>query len=157
MLCFREYSIAIHFLGTQTKEESGPDEVFESFETDLLSFSRRADAPFSSRLVSIPHELIQLEICFPEDLCYRAEGETKKLLSGTRRRHVRLSASRTVFHDKDKTAVLHLVFTPDAMGGVDRAIMNEWDLVKLIKFWEGGEGVGDPNSEDFIIISGYQY
>ncbi|MGH8610833.1 MAG: GNAT family N-acetyltransferase [Gammaproteobacteria bacterium] len=141
VLSFREYSIAIHFLDTQSKDGSHPDEVFESFETDLLSFSRRADAPFTSRLVSILHEL---KIVFPEDLCYQAEGETKKLLSGTRRRHVWVSASKTVFHDKDKTAVLHLVFTPDGRDGVDRAIMNEWDLVKLIKFWESGEGVDGP-------------
>jgi len=154
------------------------DPVFESFERDELSFLHRADrrwgegdkvvnregetlrenqshAPFSSQRVR--DELTQqenrfpLEIRFPEVLAYLAEGENKRLLSSTRGRRVRLSASKTVFHGKAnyKTAVLHLVFTPDGTHG-DRAILNEWDLVKLIKFWEGGEGVDDPGSEEFI-------
>ena len=31
-----------------------------------------------------------------------------------------------------------------------KSALNEWDLIKLIKFWEGGEGVDNPESKNYI-------
>lgn len=87
-----------------------------------------------------------------------------------RRRAVRLAASLTVFPSprakveralkgtdaavvfSDATAVLHLVLTPgrrqDGRGdaGPDSAL-SEWDVLTLIKLWEGGEGIDEPDGD----------
>jgi hypothetical protein len=149
--------------------------IFRSFERDLLAQSFRERPPFYSTVVLLPDELRVLDLVLPNVVAYEAEGSRKWLLlrpdaatSGTtRRRAVRVSASFTVFPSNrgagagghgdaapsglgNVTAVLHLALTPDhgreGPGGALPADLTEWDLVTLIKLWEGGEGVDEPGA-----------
>jgi hypothetical protein len=168
MLSFDTYGIAFHYLLpriSRTQSHSiRSSSAFRSFERDLLSWSFRERPPFWSAVVEVPEELSRLQLVLPNVVRYEAEGAFKWLLvnpgdgsSGSeRRRAVRLSASLTVFssggEDGDDTAVLHLVLSPDRSesgrdGATVACALSEWDLVTLIKLWEGGEGVDDSETD----------
>lgn len=153
---FRTCAVAMHFVCSPGVSSLGPVDrsspEFQSFERDLISFSYRDRPPFLSDVVALPQRLRRLEVAFPRVLEYKAEGDDKELWvrdpnDHERRRRCTLHASRTVF--PDSTAVLHLVLTPDREDP-DQTGFNEWDLLKLVKLWEGGEGVDEPASRSYL-------
>lgn len=143
------YAVVFHFVDASSVVQAAPQPSpeFASFERDLLSFAYRAQPPFGSAIVGVPDRLRRIEVHYPPVLRYTSEGLDIRLLcaegalSGGRRRKVRLKASRTRF--RGGMSVLHLVVSPD--GDSADSILHEYDLVKLSKLWEGGEGVG-PDS-----------
>jgi hypothetical protein len=152
-LRFGKYAIALHFWQggpaqrdvTQrhvTKIESDSKIAFASFERDMLSYSyRREPLPFSSRVVPVEEHLGTVELRFPGLITYQAEGEYVDLVcptgsDGYRKRELVVKASRTDF--RSGVSVLHLVLAP---GASDESSLNAYDIVKLSKLWELGEGV----------------
>ena len=156
---FDTYGVAFHFLCPDV-DASAPlsSPAFRSFERDLLTFSYRDRPPFYSEVLkSWPSDLAQLQVVFPQSLKYAAEGEEKELRThGPRQCSVRLYASRSVFPTRIRNgvrkgvAVLHLVLGPDSPSDEKKnTCATEWDLLKLIKLWEGGEEV-DTRDADSI-------
>jgi hypothetical protein len=149
VLRFSRYAVVFHFVDASGAAHVAhqPSPEFASFERDLLSFAYRAQPPFGGAIVGVPDRLRRVEVHYPPALRYTSEGLDIRLLcadgapTGGRRRKVRLLASRTRF--RGGMSVLHLVVSPD--GDSADSSMNEYDLVKLSKLWEGGEGVG-PDS-----------
>jgi hypothetical protein len=176
-LAFDTYGVAFHYVLSIARgalpRSVRSSVVFRSFERDILSQSFRERPPLWSAVVALPAKLARLELILPNAISYEAEGTRKRLLLNpgagvprpTRRRAVRLAASLTVFSSPDEvepapavagpaetTAVLHLVLTPDRhQDGQDDlgpdSVLSEWDLLTLIKLWEGGEGIDDPDRE----------
>lgn len=156
---FDTYGVAFHFLCPDMDASASlSSPAFRSFERDLLAFSYRDRPPFYSEVLkSWPSNLAQLQVVFPESLKYTAEGEEKELRTRPPRQcSVRLYASRSVFptgvlnRARKGVAVLHLVLGPDSPSdGKTNTSATEWDLLKLIKLWEGGEEV-DTRDADSI-------
>jgi len=149
VLAVERYGVAFHFVDTssapQDRIHSSPE--FSSFERDLVSYAYRDDPPFGTSLIDAPDAARHLEIQYPALLTYVSEGLEIRLACADadpargRRRSVALRAAQT--HFRSGLSVFHLVLSPEA--GQDSAL-NEYDLVKLIKLWEGGEGVGIDSS-----------
>lgn len=151
-LSFRSWGIAFHFIESPTRFENRKpgrsSEAFASFERDLLAFAFRQVPPFRHRRRRIPANKWRIEITFPSALEYLAEGERKRLVrhetqppSARRIRHAFIKASESSF--PDGTTVRHLVLGSCAPPGTvcdESFCLDEWDIVKLIKLWEGGEG-----------------
>ena len=145
-LRFGKYAIALHFAlvpsGDAPVDVPESDINFGSFERDMLSYSYRKEPRlFSSRLVPVPEDLRTVELRFPRRLRYEAEGEQVQLIcpaspGGARRRQLDVKASRTDFGSG--VSVLHLVLVP---ADSEAASLTEYDLVKIAKLWERGEGV----------------
>ncbi|WP_306536038.1 GNAT family N-acetyltransferase [Geobacter sp.] len=156
-LAFGEFGIAFHFMGSAQEKPSlaweESDQNFASFERDLLSHTYRAVSPMANRTVETPKACCTVDVLFPDSIRYEAEGFEKLLLLRRhspdhhgRRLAMQVRRSRTMF--RDGTCVFHLVLSPpppplpcDEKAG-ERTGINEWDLVKLAKLWEGGEGTG---------------
>lgn len=156
-LAFGEFGIAFHFMGPAPEKPTPPweesDVHFASFQRDLLSHTYRSASPMASRTLEIPKDCRTIDILFPDSIRYEAEGCEKLLLlrrpspdHQERRLTMQARLSRTTF--RDGTCVFHLVLSPppppSPCGGEagERTEVNEWDLVKLAKLWEGGEGTG---------------
>lgn len=146
------YGIVFHYVYRDRRTLSASDGVLDSIEHDILAYAYRKQRPFYSATIDVPRGLDRLQILFPRIVQYVAEGskcraETPvEALTGddSRERSFSVCAFRTVF--SDRRAVLHLGLTPlkRADGSVDPAsTLNEYDLVKLLKLWEGGEGVSE--------------
>jgi hypothetical protein len=146
VLSFGTYAIALHF----ALESSLPylyDIDFASFERDMLSYSYRREPPFWSRVVkkeSLKKESLDtVDLRFPARIRYEAEGKHRDLIcpvspDGYRRRALDVKASRTDF--TSGVSVLHLVLES---ADSEAAWLNEYDIVKITKLWELGEGVDD--------------
>lgn len=162
---FEKYGIAFHFLvpvePTSDRYESMDD--FWSFERDLQSHVYRDGGIFRSRVLRVPTELRHVELQLPPVLRYVAEGQEKELRvraedldssapQPLRRRTLRLLASMTEF--RSGVAVLHIVLNPDSRYP-DRSALNEYDLVKIAKTWEGGERVGRGEAHDIQQVLGF--
>ncbi len=150
VLSFERYGVAFHFVdrtpGPPDRIRSSPE--FSSFERDLVSYAYREEPPFGTRILPVPDAIRHVEIQYPAELSYVSEGLEIRLVCADadpargRRRAVDVHASRTDF--RSGLSVFHLVLSPGA--ATDAARLNEYDLVKLIKLWEGGEGVGVDSS-----------
>jgi hypothetical protein len=102
--------------------------------------------PFTNHVRDVEENMKRIEIQFPSESVYVAEGKTKSLVcgevnsDGIRSRYVQLKASLT--HFQSDLSVFHLTLSPDTeFPQPDKSALNEYDLVKLIKLWEGGEGI----------------
>jgi hypothetical protein len=140
---FKRYGIAFHFvsLGERPGTLLPASEQLASFERDLLAYSYREDPPFSSRGHHVPTEFRVISFESSRELRYVSEGRTMTLVADTQRtRHVRVRASITTF--QSGVVVRHLVLTP-ASASHD-STLTEYDVIKLIKLWEGGEDVEGP-------------
>jgi hypothetical protein len=91
-------------------------------------------------------------------ITYEAEGEPKGLeCDGAsvvgRTRTFALAAFRTTFERSD-IAVLSLVLEPQGETPAGESELNEYDLIKLIKLWEGGEIITFPEGEPEPYVPG---
>jgi hypothetical protein len=143
VLEFERYGIAFHFVSRGARPETLPpaSEQLASFERDLLAYSYREDPPFSSRGHHVPTEFRVVSFQNSRELRYVSEGRTMTLVADSeRKRHMRVRASMTTF--QSGVVVRHLVLTP-APAPHD-STLTEYDVIKLIKLWEGGEDVEGP-------------
>jgi GNAT superfamily N-acetyltransferase len=140
------YGIAFHFAAWQPSPveiTDGCPEI-DSFERDMLAYAYRGSRrPFASQ-VDLKPELRRLRVRFPAHVSFVSEGRPVTLLragangdEGTR--SVELRIARTDF--RSGVSILHLVL--NASGNPD-SMLNEYYVIKLAKFWEGGEGVHEP-------------
>lgn len=153
-LSLERFGIALHFVGCSGRipGELNPSLEFASFERDVVAYVYRDAPPFASEAIGLP-EVTRAEITFPRELEFTSEGERTRLWcagqdeDGLRRREFRLLRSRTVFGSG--VAVCHLVLGPTE--DLERSNLNEYDLVKLVKLYEGGESVDAKHSLRFSI------
>jgi hypothetical protein len=140
---FEDYGIAFHFVSDGDRPETLPQasEQLASFERDLLAYSYREDPPFSSRGHHVPEEFRVVSFESSRELRYVSEGRMMTLVADSQRKHdVRVRASVTTF--QSGVVVRHLVLTREHAS--KDSTLNEYDVIKLIKLWEGGEDVEGP-------------
>lgn len=158
LLPFRRYAIAFHFAAAWNRDgdpnEPGTpaERAIQSYEDDMLLHAHRDDAPFGT---CVSPAAIEVTVRFPPQQTYAAEGSTKSVEcadadeAGRLRRfrvflgETRFERSETAF-ERRRLAVLTLVLTPLGPRSVDSEL-NEYDVIKLVKLWEGGEGLVDPS------------
>jgi hypothetical protein len=143
-LTFRQYSIAFHLAarwcgrGPPPQPGETPLEgAMRSYEDDMLLYAHRDEAPFSTRVIATETETVTVR--FPPELVFESEGRRKRVTcagaaSSGRTRDFGLAVGETVFQPS-KLGILSLVLTA-------KDELNEYDVIKLVKLWEGGEGVG---------------
>jgi hypothetical protein len=169
-LQFNNYALAFHFAaewnGDQFPAASKSDvrepasggtvgEPMESYERDLLLYAHRDEPPFSTRVVSVPAAMATLTARFPAELVYESELRRIRLQCGAagkkgRSRKFTVVTSETIFW-RSRIVVLNLVLRP-LRDAPDESQLNEYDLIKLIKLWEGGEGRPAPGWEKEILF-----
>jgi hypothetical protein len=160
---FTRYAIAFHlaaeWVGDEKPDARGgnaDERGLESYEADMLAHAHRDAPPFVSCVVPTPEKPRRLTVHFPSVTTYEAEGAPKRLeCDGAsavgRTRRFALTAFRTTFERSD-IAVLSLVLGPQGEPPAADSELNEYDVIKLIKLWEGGEIItvreGEP--EPFV-------
>jgi hypothetical protein len=164
VLEFGRYAIAFHLAAEwsgdtprpQARGESEEERGLESYETDMLLHSHRDDPPFRSCIVVPADKPQTLTVRFPPVTTYEAEGRRKRLTcygaaEDGRRRTCELTAFRTIFERSD-IAVLTIVLRPHGGPPSAESELNEYDVIKLIKLWEGGEliGLSDRGEEPYV-------
>jgi hypothetical protein len=159
VLQFNDYALAFHFAAEwkndhfpewkgDDEEQAGGGTVREamgSYERDLLLYAHRDEPPFRTRVVSVPPEVRTLSVRFPANVVYESELWRTRLKGAGDTRRTRtfaVDASATIF-ERSRIAILNLVLGP--LG--EESQLNEYDLIKLIKLWEGGEGRPIPGWE----------
>jgi hypothetical protein len=158
-LSFAQYGIAIHVAarrvaglgaldgGRETLNPFDDAQALSSFERDMMSYAHRAQAPLGTRIITERH--LPLAVQFRSPWIYESEG-TEYALRGTdspngaRTRAFRLSIARTSFA-RSSVAVFHLALAPDSG---EESALTEYDLIKLSKLWEAGEGFPEAGSAD---------
>jgi hypothetical protein len=130
-----------------------------SFEEDILAYADphpasdgAGSAPFCTSTVEVPDEWAFVEVSFPAEVTFRSEGRLVPMRCAglddepgrpdherRRTRRFLLRASSTEF-ERSGLTVLHLVFGPDP-GAPTASALNEYDLIKLMKLWQPGEGL----------------
>ena len=149
-LTFRRYAVAFH-LAAEWRGDDGPrlrgenvwERALESYEDDMLLYAHRDDPPFRTRVVRAAHEAVTVR--FPPVIAFETEGRRKHVrcfgATGEGRfRTFTLRLGQTWF-ERSRLAVLTFILTPN----VD-SDLNEYDVLKLVKLWEGGEAVADEPS-----------
>lgn len=139
--------------GAERPDEADP---LRSFEEDILAYAdpyraSTVSAPFTTSTHEVPEEWALVSVAFPEEVTFRSEGRLVPLIcegldddpGGTeerqRTRRFLLRASKTTFR-RGGLSVLHLVLGPDP-GDPAASMLNEYDLIKLMKLWQPGEGL----------------
>jgi hypothetical protein len=154
VLTFRQYAIAFHLTAPwkarasrSSTTETEHARAMASYERDMLLHSHRDDPPFQTWVV--PTEIETATVRFPPEITYEAEGARKTLRcpeanEDGRTRTFGLFLGHTIF-ERSELAILSLVLRPvDALSG--QSELSEYDVIKLVKLWEGGEAVADAPS-----------
>ena len=164
---FPQYGIAFHLAAEWCGEEKEPpqgkgtdERALVSYQDDMLLFAHRDEPPFRSRVLA--HAIEKITVGFPPVLVYESEGATYDLLCADaggegRTRSFGLSLVETFF-ERSEIGVLTLVLEP--LAGARDTELNEYDVIKLAKLWEGGEGVEEARSaiaEDEDVEMGFTY
>ena len=157
-----DYGVAIHLVlepGAEPAPARTESDPLVSFEEDILAYADPypttdgiGSAPFCTTTVEVPEEWAFVSVSFPAEVTFRSEGRLVPLrcaglddepgLRAHERRRTRrflLRASRTDF-ERSGLTVLHLVLGPDP-GDPAASALNEYDLIKLMKLWQPGEGL----------------
>jgi GNAT superfamily N-acetyltransferase len=159
-----EYGIGIHLPVRNPRAAGiGSEAELRSFEDDILAYAFRESPPFRTRAVPVREEWARVAVEFAGEITFLSEGRRVTFLSSQARhlslrsadpqgrtRRFLLRASRTDFETSD-LSILHLVLGPDPAS--DETALHEWDLIKLMKLWNGGEGV----SVDGVDADGRQF
>ncbi|WP_146221024.1 hypothetical protein [Mycolicibacterium moriokaense] len=122
----------------------------------MLSYAYRNNPPFNTATMTLPDN-VRVEIGFPEETSYHSEQKDWISVCPVDRpkppprRTVRLKVAFTEFADAS-LFILHLIFYPfleliDSDTPTEYRL-DEYELIKLIKLWEGGEGQPNPGSEE---------
>jgi hypothetical protein len=148
-LQFDHYGIALHYVDPEaskpTKQPLPPaDEPFRSFERDVLAYAYRNSLPLSTRDQFVHRDLRTVTLEFANEISYSDEGDAECLVGPDKpdQREVEVRACETRF--KSGVGIKHLIFSsiPRRPGeGSATTSLNEFDVIKLVKLWEGGEDV----------------
>ena len=145
---FARCSISFHYV-LLNELRSVPESAripFSSFERDLLAHSFRDNSLIYSDVISGGE--FSMTVTFPSELMYIAEGEKKPLRFGQTEKKVNFHCllTRTTFPspvnsgaDNSRHSILHATLLLND----SKTVIHEMDLIQLIKYWEGGEGMGD--------------
>jgi GNAT superfamily N-acetyltransferase len=139
---FSEYAIAFHFIvwNESRLESQRPTEPFTSFERDVLAYAYRDSPPFWTRARHVPQQYRRVQLSFAPELHYDDEGDALTLVHDGAATEYMVDVLASETHFKSGVDVKHLVLSsPHGEDGVTS--MNEYDVIKLIKLWEGGENV----------------
>jgi hypothetical protein len=133
------------------EHEIDEENPLHSFEADILAYADPRPGrhpPFCTYAIKVPKERALVSVTFPADVTFRSEGwlvhldchgrNSVRRSQQVRTRRFRLCASRTDFR-RSGLSVLHLVLGPDPSD--DPPALNEYDLIKLMKLWQPGEGL----------------
>jgi GNAT superfamily N-acetyltransferase len=150
-----DYGVAIHLAVEKPRRPGGSDNDVRSFEEDMLAYAYPEPAPFRTSTINVADAWARLAVEFPGEVTYLSEGRRMSLRSsggpGGRTRRFLLRAARTDF-ERSGLAVLHLVLGPDP--STPESSLNEYDLIKLMKLWQAGEGLSldgtDAAGERFV-------
>jgi hypothetical protein len=124
----------------------------------MLLHAHRDDPPFRTRVA--PTDIKRVTARFPREVIYDAEGIRKRVRCADagddgRLRTFAVTLGETVFGRSEtafeprQLSVLSLVLTPLDNPSEDSEL-NEYDVIKLVKLWEGGEGLVDS---DIVALS----
>jgi hypothetical protein len=151
-LAFARYAIAFHVAARRSHaahpvvEGSLEERALRSYEDDMLLHVHRDDAPFTTRVVGGNR---QATVSFPPEVTFMSEGRIKRLShgeNGPRVRRFSLTCAETIFPQSDDEGgplgVLTVVLLPESPNAPESEL-NEYDVIKLVKLWEGGERVVD--------------
>lgn len=155
VLEFNDYALAFHFVAEcedqflaaskwhgELSSGGTEGEPMESYERDLLLYAHRDEPPFRTRVASLPVGMATLTVRFPAEIVYESELRRIRLQYAVaekagRSRKFSVFASETVF-ERSRIVILNLVLRPHS--DTNESQLNEYDLIKLMKLWEGGEG-----------------
>lgn len=140
-LSFREYAIAFHFIAQNEPrlDPGNPSEPFASFERDVFAYAYRDSVPFWTRASHVAPKFRRVQLTFAPEVHYDDEGKAITLVPKSPTQYtLDVHASQTQF--KSGVDVMHLVLS-SPHDEHDITPMNEYDVIKLIKLWEGGEKV----------------
>jgi ABC-type phosphate transport system substrate-binding protein len=145
---FARCSVSFHYvlLSELRSVQESPSNPFSSFERDLLAHSFRDNSLIYSDVIS--GEEFSMTVTFPSKLEYCAEGEVKPLRFGPTEKKVnfRCLLTRTTFPspiNSDTDNRRHSILHATLLLNDSKTVIHEYDLIQLIKYWEGGEGIGN--------------
>lgn len=146
--------------GANSQQRADP---LRSFEEDILAYADSDPAPFRTFARDVPDDWALVSLTFPAEVVFSSEGRLVPLRcdgldeeaggsngEAGRTRRFLLRASQTTF-DRSKLSVLHLVFGPDP-GDPTASVLNEYDLIKLMKLWQPGEGLTRAGTDATPIV-----
>ena len=144
---FSRCSISFHYvLLNELRSVPDPRNPFSSFERDLLAHSFRDNSLICSDVL-LRHGF-PMAVTFPSVVEYSAEGKEKLLPFGQSEKTVEFHCllTRTTFPspinsstDNRRHSILHATLLLND----SKTVIHEFDLIQLIKYWEGGEGMGN--------------
>jgi hypothetical protein len=164
VLAFTDYAVAFHLavrapaddsdfegIGTHRRSRSSEEHALESYERDMLLYAYRHVAPVRSRPIPTTSPT-PVTVMFPLELEFESEGKPILLrcsgAEGSRRvRHAAIAGSRTTFYGD--VSVVTIVLRPWSSED-PTSELNEYDVIKLAKLWEGGERLPEPGAPDEI-------
>jgi hypothetical protein len=140
VLAFSHCFVTFHLLIPEESElhlEQLSDKAIDSYERDMLAYAYRTRRPFKTRMLSEPAKITAV---FPPILRFFSEDSEIHLRTADhleRRVDFDVLGCITEFFGKSSRGrVLHITFSPP-----EGTEVNEFDLLKLAKLWEGGERV----------------
>jgi ABC-type phosphate transport system substrate-binding protein len=145
---FSRCAISFHYvllneLGSGRETAPNP---FSSFERDLLAHSFR-DSSLICSDVLLGHRF-PMTVTFPSEVQYSAEGKEKSLPFGQSEKTVEFQCTltRTTFPSPINSGMKyreHSILHATLLLTDKDIVIHEFDLIQLIKYWEGGEGMGN--------------
>lgn len=168
---FSQCSVCFHYALNPEREDLGAIAgltragIFDSFERDLLAHIFRDNNVIRSRTICLPNgtelEDFTVEVVFPRELHYAAEGKRKILHFHGRNDTIsfpfkcRITGSEFPSpNERDQPffgqhLILHVTLLRDEEEA--QVSFSEYDLIQLIKLWEGGEDdVIDEQNTQFV-------
>ena len=140
VLAFTRCFITFHLLIPGESEipvEALSDKAVDSYERDMLAYAYRNERPFKTRMLSEPARITAV---FPPVLRFFSEDSEVLLRTADhleRRVDFDVLGCITDFYGQSsQKRVLHITLSP-----TEGTEVNEFDLLKLAKLWEGGERV----------------
>ncbi len=158
-LTFPSWGIAFHFVSSgERRFDEGldpPTEPFLSYERDVLAYAYRDETrPFATTTCDVDPALQVVDLSFASELTYSAEGQTVALYQNGKPPVHRVDVRACVTRFKAGIAVGHLVLSPhessDDKASGSTSALNEYEVIKLIKVWEGGEDMHGPLGADGV-------
>jgi hypothetical protein len=157
-LVFTDYAVAFHLAVEPPRARAADgvsadhelprgEQALESYERDMLLYAYRHLAPLQTHALG---SSLAAELQLPSELVFESEGKPIRLICADasaegRVRSVRIVASATTFGNSG-AAVATIVLRPGH--GEPSSDLNEYDVIKLTKLWEGGERLPEPGSRE---------
>ena len=169
VLGIEDFIVAFHIAATRRGrpepetdvDREGSPSPLRSYERDMLSYAYRDTGNLSTTVLrssELPDNGC-VKIGFPSRTEYESDTENESerndrvsICRSGKEGAVTLRAAITEFK-KSNISILHIILSSfqksagseESLTGYD---LDEYDLIKLIKLWEGGEGQPDPGSSE---------